>query len=87
MSKLFARVFGIAVAAVAAGCGNDGQYQLSGTVTYNGKPVAGGIVMLEPAEGNPGPAVTADIRTGNRSIISWLLSPLRTTVADAGHER
>ena len=30
---------------------------------------------------------TADIRTGRRSIISYLLSPLQTTVAQAGRER
>lgn len=31
--------------------------------------------------------VTADIRTGKRSIISWLLSPIRTTISQAGRER
>ena len=32
-------------------------------------------------------AVTADIRTGNRRIISWLLSPVMTTVDQAARER
>lgn len=36
---------------------------------------------------SPGLAVTADIRTGTRRIISYLLSPLQTTVAQAGRER
>jgi len=31
--------------------------------------------------------VTADIRTGSRRIISWLLSPVRTSVAQAARER
>jgi hemolysin D len=31
--------------------------------------------------------VTADIRTGSRRIISWLLSPIQTSVAQAGHEQ
>lgn len=31
--------------------------------------------------------VTADIRTGRRRIISWLLSPIMTTVSQAGHEQ
>ena len=30
---------------------------------------------------------TADIRTGSRSILSYMLSPLQTTVAQAGRER
>ena len=34
-----------------------------------------------------GLSATADIRTGGRRIISYLLSPLQTTVAQAGHER
>lgn len=35
----------------------------------------------------PGLAVTADIRTGTRRIISYMLSPLQTTVSQAGRER
>ena len=34
-----------------------------------------------------GLAATADIRTGSRRIISYLLSPLQTTAAQAGRER
>ncbi len=34
-----------------------------------------------------GLGVTADIRTGSRRIISWLLSPIMTTVDQAGRER
>ena len=34
-----------------------------------------------------GLSATADIRTGSRRIISYLLSPLQTTVAQAGRER
>lgn len=34
-----------------------------------------------------GLGVTADIRTGNRRIISWLLSPIQTTISQAGHEK
>jgi hemolysin D len=34
-----------------------------------------------------GLGVTADIRTGSRAIISWLLSPLMTSVSQAGHEQ
>lgn len=36
---------------------------------------------------SPGLAVTADIRTGSRSIFSYLLSPLQSTVSQAGRER
>ncbi len=36
---------------------------------------------------SPGLAVTADIRTGTRSIISYLLSPLQSTISQAARER
>ena len=44
------------------------------------------------ADGSPtalsaGMGVTADIRTGNRRIISWLLSPIMTTADQAAKER
>lgn len=47
------------------------------SITVDGKsvPLAAGL------------ATTADIRTGSRSIISYLLSPLQTSVAQAGRER
>lgn len=48
-----------------------------GTITVDGKPV--------PLTSGLG--VTADIRTGSRRIISWLLSPIMTTVYQAGKER
>ncbi|WP_428334195.1 HlyD family type I secretion periplasmic adaptor subunit [Novosphingobium sp.] len=48
-----------------------------GTITVDGKPVPLGS----------GLGVTADIRTGNRRIISWLLSPITTTVSQAAKEQ
>jgi len=36
---------------------------------------------------SPGLAATVDIRTGTRRIISYLLSPLQTSIAQAGRER
>lgn len=36
---------------------------------------------------NPGFGVTADIRTGSRRIISYLLSPLQASISQAGRER
>jgi hemolysin D len=44
--------------------------------------VDGNIVPL-----SPGLAVTADVRTGSRRIISYLLSPLQTSIQQAGRER
>ena len=35
----------------------------------------------------PGLAATVDVRTGTRAIVSYLLSPLQTSVAQAGRER
>jgi len=36
---------------------------------------------------SPGLAATVDIRTGTRRIISYLLSPIQTSIAQAGRER
>lgn len=36
---------------------------------------------------NPGLAATADIKTGSRRIISYLLSPLKSTISQAGREQ
>lgn len=35
----------------------------------------------------PGLAATVDVKTGTRSIISYLISPLQTSIAQAGHEK
>jgi hemolysin D len=35
----------------------------------------------------PGRSATVDIRTGTRRIISYLISPMQTSVAQAGRER
>jgi len=47
------------------------------TISIDGKPIplAAGL------------GVTADIRTGSRRIISWLVSPLMTTIAQAAREK
>lgn len=55
---------------IGAGCGDttDGpkRYALSGTVTYDGKPVPKGFITLEPnsEQGNSGPGGGADIVNG-----------------------
>ena len=35
----------------------------------------------------PGMTVSADVRTGRRRIVSYLVSPLKTTISQAGRER
>ena len=51
-----------------AGCGSDGppRYDLSGAATYQGKPIPGGRIMLQPdaKQGNQGPGSVADITDG-----------------------
>lgn len=59
----------LAVALAVPGCkGESGppRYDLSGTVTYDGKPVPAGEVSLEPdgSRGNSGPACIAVIENG-----------------------
>jgi len=50
------------------GCGGSGvdRYQISGNVTYAGKPLAAGNISFEPdaAAGNSGPGVSARIENG-----------------------
>ncbi len=52
----------------AAGCGSDGppRYDLSGTVTFDGKPIPAGTIVFQPdtSAGNSGPQGTAEIRDG-----------------------
>lgn len=45
------------------------------------------IVDGQPVPLSSGLSVVADVRTGSRRIISWLLSPIQTTVSQAGRER
>lgn len=62
--------FSLTVAMVTvAGCGNDGdprQIDLSGTVSFGGKPIPAGSIIFEPdsTKGNSGPQGVADIRDG-----------------------
>jgi len=57
------------VLVVLAGCGSGSgpaRFDLSGTVTYDGKPVPAGYIVFNPdaAAGNSGPGAQADIRDG-----------------------
>src|SRR5947207_9499998 len=60
---------GLAVAAVvcAGGCGGEKTYNLSGTVTFQGKPVPAGQIVFEPdaSAGNHGQAAFAKIKDGH----------------------
>lgn len=53
---------------LVVGCGPRGlaRYSLEGTVTFQGKPVPGGQVILEPdfAAGNRGPGAYCEITNG-----------------------
>ena len=64
MRLSFALAIVIGLAAVA-GCGKK-QGQLSGTVTFQGKPVPDGEIMLTPDDkrGNQGPGVLVAIKDG-----------------------
>ncbi len=51
-----------------AGCGDGGdstkRFDVSGAVTFDGKPVPSGTILFEPDSGNRGPAGFAQIRDG-----------------------
>ncbi len=54
---------------LVAGCGRDGRgrHELSGRVTYKGKPVPGGRILFAPdgAQANTGPGSVAEIHNGH----------------------
>jgi len=54
------------LAIVLTGCGGERAYNISGTVTYQGKPVPAGHIVFEPdaSAGNKGPAAFAKIKDG-----------------------
>ena len=60
-------VLAILPAIVFAGCGGERVYNLSGTVTFQGKPVPAGHIVFEPdaSAGNKGPAAFAKIKDGH----------------------
>lgn len=54
---------------LTGGCGGSGgpaRYGISGTVTYQGKPIPAGMIVFEPdsSQGNSGPAATCLIKDG-----------------------
>jgi hypothetical protein len=59
----------VAAAVLAAGCGSEsgsGEYHVSGSVTFDGRPVPAGKIIFTPdaAAKNSGPQGFADIRDG-----------------------
>jgi hypothetical protein len=65
-----ARSFGpaalaLATAALLPGCG-DGErlYRVSGTITFDGKPIPKGLIFFDPAPGTPGTQGFANIEDG-----------------------
>lgn len=60
--------FAVAVLGLAAGCGSGEPklYDVSGTLTFEGKPIAAGVIHFEPdaAKGNRGVAGYAEIHGG-----------------------
>lgn len=63
----------LGVVVVATGCGRREipRFDLSGTVTYDGKPIPRGYLVLRPDReaGNEGPGAQADIRDGRYATL------------------
>lgn len=57
----------ILLAVLLTGCSNSGQYDVSGTVTWQGKPVPIGLVTIEPdaQKGNQGVQTQGLIQDGH----------------------
>ena len=61
LSVLFAIVASLTF---CVGCGDDGKYTVSGTVTFEGQPVPSGEIRFTPDNGNKGPMVLTRIKDG-----------------------
>jgi hypothetical protein len=59
-------VYAVLFAALLAGCGGDKVHHLSGTVSFEGKPVPAGHIVFEPdaGAGNGGSPAYAKIKDG-----------------------
>lgn len=69
------QVCAIAAVALTAGCGRTtgpARYDLSGSITYDGKPVPAGSIVFAPdtSKGNDGPGASADIKDGKYRLVS-----------------
>ena len=60
------RLLILAAALFSIGCGDDGKYAVSGTVTFKGEPVPAGEIRFTPdtSKGHKGPVVLARIKDG-----------------------
>src|SRR5438477_2758334 len=65
-SKATALVLATLLAVMLVGCGGRKIYSLSGTITFQGKPVPAGQIVFEPdaSAGNSGQAAFAKIKDG-----------------------
>ncbi|WP_439629789.1 hypothetical protein [Gemmata sp.] len=59
-------VLAAVLAPLATGCDGTGRRELSGTVTYDGKPLPSGTILFEPdaTKGNDGPPGSATVTNG-----------------------
>jgi hypothetical protein len=66
MNRLLAPAAAVfAVAALLSGCSQDEPiYDVSGTITFEGKPVGKGLIFFDPDKGTPGTQGFANIENG-----------------------
>lgn len=56
---------GLTGAGLLVGCGSGEQlYDVSGTITYEGKPIPKGLIFFDPEKGTPGTQGFANIENG-----------------------
>ncbi|MBN9119545.1 MAG: hypothetical protein J0I06_10370 [Planctomycetes bacterium] len=56
----------LAGAALLVGCGEGEKiYDVSGTITYEGKPIPKGLIFFDPEKGTPGTQGFANIENGH----------------------
>lgn len=58
----------LGIAFVVSGCNESPRNAVSGTVTFEGQPLADGYVMFVPLNGTPGPTAGANIKDGKFEV-------------------
>lgn len=51
-----------------SGCGTNDRLPLQGTVTFDGKPLATGVIQFIPGEGTAGPSAGGEIQDGHYTV-------------------
>ncbi|MDB5309445.1 MAG: hypothetical protein JWO38_3647 [Gemmataceae bacterium] len=82
MRVVWSAVVFLLAAGLVAGCGGAGTGEVSGTITYDGKPVEAGAIVFTPADGN-GPTAGGEIKGGKYTAPKVPVGPAKVSISGA----